>query len=56
MTTQELISRSRSHTEIVTADYSEELSRELELECDDSTDANGVTEYWGSDWRVHLTR
>lgn len=56
-----LISRSISHTEIATAEWSADLAADLAAECDDSTEASDtVVEYWGTDedgaeWRVHLT-
>ena len=64
------IDRSISQNEIVTLE-SDEIARagnsveavcsELFAECEDSTDADTVTEYWGKDidgneWRVHVTR
>ena len=55
MTAQEAIARSTSHNEIVTLDeYSEKNYEILLVECEDSTEANGVMEFWGADWRVHM--
>lgn len=53
------IARSISHNEIVTIDYSSEAADMLRSECEDNVDANGLTEYWGTDddgseWRVHM--
>lgn len=53
------IARSSSHNEIVTIDFDAESAKELQLACDDSVDANDVTEYWGTtdagdEWRVHV--
>lgn len=55
-----LIARSVSHTEIVTAPWSEGLAADMSVECDDSVEASEtVVEYWGtadgSEWRVHLS-
>lgn len=54
-----LIERSISHHEIVTVDYDATTAEDLTAACDDSVEANGATEYWGTDddgneWRVHL--
>lgn len=60
-TATDLIARSVSHTEIVTAAYDAEIAAALEAACEDSVEANDdVTEYWGTteagdEWRVHLT-
>lgn len=60
MTAMDLIERSVSHTEIVSADWTAELAEELDLECEDSLEASETTvEYWGTtddggEWRVHL--
>lgn len=53
------IDRSVSHNEIVTLDYAYEVATDLSAESEDSVEANGVTEYWGTrddgeEWRVHL--
>lgn len=59
-TADDLIARSVSHTEIVTAEWSEDLAEQLSAESDDSVDASDtVVEYWGTtesgaEWRVHL--
>lgn len=59
-----LIDRSISHDEIVTADWSADLSEALRAECSDHIEASRtVHEFWGglaeegsddSEWRVHL--
>jgi hypothetical protein len=53
------IDRSISHTEIVTIDYDSDAASDLSAASDDSVEANGLTEYWGTDddgneWRVHM--
>lgn len=53
------INRSISHTEIVTIDYDSDAASDLSAASDDSVEANGLTEYWGTDddgneWRVHM--
>jgi hypothetical protein len=58
---EQAIQRSISHTEIVTIDYDAAVAADLAVECDDSVEANEVTEYWGTDadgneWRVHMRR
>ncbi len=58
-TASDLIDRSVSHTEIASADWTEELETDLQAECEDSVDAGERHEFWGttesgSEWRVHL--
>lgn len=59
MTAEQAIERSISHNEIVTLDYSRDALSFLSSECDDSAEAHGATEFWGTsedgdDWRVHV--
>ena len=61
MTADDLIERSISHGEIVTAPYTPELALDLYSECDDDVKSDDLTrEFWGADidthegWRVHL--
>lgn len=67
MTSQDLIARSVSHTEVAYADWSPELAAELEDACEGHVtggryaDGTEVAEYWGTtpagaEWRVHLRR
>lgn len=61
MTAEQMIERSISHTEIVTAPYAQELAEALSRESEDSVDAGEVVEYWGTtddgqEWRCHLSR
>lgn len=60
---QNAINRSVSHTEIVTIDfervnYDSQIEADLLVACDGWTDAEDVTEYWGTtergEWRVHV--
>lgn len=58
-TASDLISRSVSHNEIVTVDYTDDLAESLLVCCEDNTHGNTEIEYWGTtddgnDWRVHL--
>lgn len=58
---RQAIARSISHTEIVTLHYTAELEAALDRVADDSVDANGTVEAWGttpggSEWRVHLSK
>lgn len=58
-TAQDAIARSVSHTEIVTLPYDEAVAGQLAVLADDSVEADGTHEYWGTDedgheWRVHL--
>lgn len=55
----QLIARSVSHSEIVTAPWTEECADDLADVCEDSVTCERVTEYWGTtaggdDWRVRL--
>jgi hypothetical protein len=58
MTANDLIARSARHTEIVTAEWTEDLAVDLLLDCEDNCDVNGRIEFWGrndaGEWRVHL--
>lgn len=59
-TASDLIARSVSHTEIVSAPWTADLADGLLAECEDNIEASEtVHEYWGTDadgaeWRVHL--
>jgi len=42
------------------AEYNMQIAEILQRDCDDSTEANGVIEFWGTiesgaEWRVHMT-
>jgi len=54
----DLIARSASHNEIITAEWTAELAVDLILACEDHVDVNGRIECWGTndagEWRVHL--
>ena len=58
------IDRSVSHSEIVTIlahGHESAVCEDLERECEGSVEADGVSEYWGTDcdgesWRVHVRR
>jgi len=55
-TANDLIRDSAQHSEIVHADYDDDLAEELSLRSDNGGTRTGdETEYWGSNWRVHLT-
>ena len=59
MTAEQAIARSVSHTEIVTLDHDEDALEYLLAVCEDSVEANGLTETWGTtpdgdEWRVHV--
>lgn len=59
MNAEQAIERSITHNEIVTIDSTKDDLEHLLYECEDSVDANGVWEFWGSPrsdamWRVHV--
>jgi len=58
MNAEQAIARSISHTEIVHLPWDRDTHRDLVIESDDSTEANGTIEIWGtsdgSEWRVHM--
>lgn len=59
MTAKSAIRESITRDRIVTLDYDADLVDELSSLCDDSVEAYGLTEYWGTDedgdsWRVHV--
>jgi hypothetical protein len=59
MTAADAIRQSAQQTETVTLDYDAAIAADLLVECEDSTDGNTATEYWGTtdtgaEWRVHM--
>jgi hypothetical protein len=61
MNANEAIERSSTHNEIVTLsaadmtpDEAAAVRETLSAECEDNVDANGIAEFWGEGWRVHL--
>ena len=50
-----LIYQSRERDEVARAPWSEELVCWLAVMSDDSAETDTEAEYWGADWRVHLT-
>lgn len=59
MNAAQAIERSISHDEIVYIESSNDDLEHLLAECEESVDANGVWEFWGTtedgdEWRVHV--
>lgn len=55
------IARSISHTETIHLPYDADAMMDLLVECEDSTESETETEYWGTDetgneWQVHVAR
>jgi antitoxin component of MazEF toxin-antitoxin module len=58
---QRAISDSIQTDSIIHLPYDENTAADLLAECEDSTDSDTETEYWGTDddgqtWRVHMRR
>lgn len=54
MTVQQAIETSQHTNTIVHVQATEIDEIDFLIECDDSVDTGSITEYWGTDWRVHV--
>ena len=54
MSAVEAMELSAREDRIVHMRYRDGLARDLFADCDGEAESDGVHEYWGSDWRVHL--
>jgi hypothetical protein len=54
MTTTEAIKQSVERDEIVRLPFAQEDYDRLMAACDDHADSDIETEFWGTDWRVHM--